>query len=387
LLGDAHHARTLIPSAQARIDHLAQTRRGLRAERRALQALLRRRQGAREGLDRAERAAERACLRSQRLAVQAARLPDVEQAQAALPDAMRAMSAAQRECSATPREEEEEAQRIEVARQAIADQRRRQAADFRAALDVLDETIRALPARWPDDGLARSAAHLAAAEAAAETARQAHEAVVRDVATLQELDAQCCEARRRRRDLRRRLARLEQALRTWTLFARCLGKDGLIALAIDDAGPVLADLANTLLLACYGARFTLSIHTLVATAKGEEREGFEIVVHDADTGQSKALSMTSGGERVWIEACLTRAVALYLARKGGCRYETLFSDEADGALDPERKRMWMAMKREVLRLGGYAREFFISQTPELATMADAVVDLDAMVAQTLPRVG
>ena len=49
-----------------------------------------------------------------------------------------------------------------------------------------------------------------------------------------------------------------------------------------------------------------------------------------------------------------------------------------GALDPMRKRMFMAMKREVLRLGGYEREFFISQTPELNAMADRVIDLDAM---------
>lgn len=49
----------------------------------------------------------------------------------------------------------------------------------------------------------------------------------------------------------------------------------------------------------------------------------------------------------------------------------------DGTLDPERKRMFMAMKREVLRLGGYQREFFVSQTPELTAMADAVIDLEA----------
>ena len=47
----------------------------------------------------------------------------------------------------------------------------------------------------------------------------------------------------------------------------------------------------------------------------------------------------------------------------GRRIGTLFSDEADGPLDPEHKRMFMAMKREVLRLGGYACEFFVSQTP------------------------
>jgi exonuclease SbcC len=40
--------------------------------------------------------------------------------------------------------------------------------------------------------------------------------------------------------------------------------------------------------------------------------------------------------------------------------------------------MFMAMKREVLRLGGYEREVFVSQTPELTAMADAVIDLEAM---------
>jgi exonuclease SbcC len=56
----------------------------------------------------------------------------------------------------------------------------------------------------------------------------------------------------------------------------------------------------------------------------------------------------------------------------------LFSDEADGPLDPEHKRMFMAMKREVLRLGGYECEYFVSQTPELTRMADCIIDLEGM---------
>ncbi|WP_200953761.1 MULTISPECIES: hypothetical protein [unclassified Duganella] len=36
----------------------------------------------------------------------------------------------------------------------------------------------------------------------------------------------------------------------------------------------------------------------------------------------------------------------------------------------------MAMKREVLRIGGYRQEYFISHTQELSEMADAVIDLD-----------
>ena len=76
------------------------------------------------------------------------------------------------------------------------------------------------------------------------------------------------------------------------------------------------------------------------------------------------------------QRALTRAIALYLTQNSGRRYETLFSDEADGPLDPERKRMFMAMKREVLRIGGYTQEFFVSQTPELAAMADLIIDLE-----------
>ena len=93
---------------------------------------------------------------------------------------------------------------------------------------------------------------------------------------------------------------------------------------------------------------------------------------------SKSLSQMSAGERTWIDACMTRAIALYLTQHSGRCYATLFSDEADGPLDPEHKRMFMAMKREVLRLGGYEREYFITQTPELAAMADVVIDLDLL---------
>jgi exonuclease SbcC len=66
-----------------------------------------------------------------------------------------------------------------------------------------------------------------------------------------------------------------------------------------------------------------------------------------------------------------------LSGNTGRRIGTLFSDEADGPLDPEHKRMFMAMKREVLRLGGYACEFFVSQTPELTAMADRIIDLES----------
>lgn len=233
----------------------------------------------------------------------------------------------------------------------------------RQCLNVLEEA----------DAIQRAAHRLALS-----TAEQAHLAAERDAQSRIELMAQARALAERRVQVQSRMARAEDSLGSWNLFARCMSNDGLIALAIDDAGPALSGLANDLLLACYGPRFTVSILTLVETGKGEQREGFDIVVHDGESGDSKSLGLMSGGERVWVNECLTRAVALYLAQHAGRRYDALFSDEADGALDPERKRMFMAMKREVLRVGGYQREFFVSQTPELTAMADAVIDLDAM---------
>jgi exonuclease SbcC len=32
----------------------------------------------------------------------------------------------------------------------------------------------------------------------------------------------------------------------------------------------------------------------------------------------------------------------------------------------------------VLRIGGYTQEYFVSQTPELAAMADVIIDLEAL---------
>ncbi len=253
-----------------------------------------------------------------------------------------------------------------------------QAQHFREALNRLDAVLHGLPTPFDHQMLAAAAQAEAQARLALSTAEQAHLAAERDAQSRIELMAQARALAERRVQVQSRMARAEDSLGSWKLFARCMSNDGLIALAIDDAGPALSGLANDLLRACYGPRFTVSILTLVETGKGEQREGFDIVVHDGESGDSKSLGLMSGGERVWVNECLTRAVALYLAQHAGRRYDALFSDEADGALDPDRKRMFMAMKREVLRVGGYQREFFVSQTPELTAMADAVIDLDAI---------
>ena len=331
LLGDAREAQVLIPNAKIQVTRLAIEK----AQARATLA----------GIER-ELASLGQC---------AAAVADIETA-----------------------DERTERQQIAVSRRAIAEQIERQARLSSAALARLDDALVALPAPYDEQQLATAVRALIGAREALAAAERSQLAATRDAQALEDLSKQVAALIARRKHVNARSAQVENELANWNLFARCISNDGLIALAIDDAGPALSALANDLLLACYGPRFTVSIHTLLETGNGEPKEGFDIVVHDGETGESKSLGLMSGGERSWVEACLTRAIALYLAQHTGRRYTTLFSDEADGALDPQRKRMFMAMKREVLRLGGYEREFFVSQTPELTAMADAVIDLDVL---------
>lgn len=162
------------------------------------------------------------------------------------------------------------------------------------------------------------------------------------------------------------------------MLQKALGRDGILALSIDDAGPTLASLTNDLLLSCYGPRFSVRIDTQeTVKSTGAQKETFDVIVFDAESNTEKSVSDMSGGEKIWINEALTRAIALYQAQSSGRTFHTLFSDESDGALDPEKKGQFVRMKRRVLELGGYCQEFFISHSPDVWPLADAVIHLGA----------
>ena len=384
LLGDAREAKILMPSAQGTIKRLGREKAAAQKELETLRRQSEALADAPQALVRAEHRAEIAHARASRFALLAAKAGEMRQTRAALETVVQELTALGRDSTEeqtvleTP-DESAERQRINTARQAIASQHEQQAKHYRATLDRLKQALAALPAPYDEQIFVDARTKMEQAAQSVTATEQDHLNSVRDAETLGALMQQATALSSRQARVASRIANVETELGNWNLFAKCMSNDGLIALAIDDAGPALAGLANDLLLACYGSRFTVSILTLVETGKGDQKEGFDILVHDGESGESKSVGLMSGGERVWINECLIRAVALYLAQHTGRRYDTLFSDEADGPLDPERKRMFMAMKREVLRLGGYQREFFVSQTPALTAMANAVIDLEAYV--------
>ncbi|MRT30999.1 AAA family ATPase [Herbaspirillum sp. CAH-3] len=175
-----------------------------------------------------------------------------------------------------------------------------------------------------------------------------------------------------------RAFQLTEEIAKWNRIAKGFGNNGLVALTIDDAGPEISSLCNRLLDECYGGRFNVRLETQKETNAGTMRETFDVRVMDNHRGEEKSLFLMSGGEKVWVNECLARGISLYNDISKGGNPQTLFSDEADGPLDPERKRQFMKMKRAVMDSGNYEREFFITQTPELTAEADHIINVAAL---------
>lgn len=375
LLADAREAKALQPSADLKVVQVQRELSMLDAERDKLRAEL---AGAGDPLmqvGHARTTLDAVIEQRRTVNADAALIEAVNQAQERLQGiAAEAIETEQRlqAAQATAREEYD---RCDVAEREAAERHAAEVAELDAASARLAQQLGGLPPPLDDSKRAAAEKAVSAARQAVADAEAAETAAVTQRAELggrlQSSLAHLAEGTA----AANAVAHLETELAIWTALTKALGNDGVIALCIDDAGPTLASLTNELLLACCGPRFTISITTQVETAKKDLKEGFDVIVFDAENGASKSVGMMSGGERVIVDEALTRAIAVYLAQSAGRRYQTLFSDEVDGPLDPERKRMFVAMKREVLRLGGYEQEIFVSQTPELWAIADSVIDV------------
>ncbi|MBW3512025.1 DNA repair protein [Janthinobacterium sp. NKUCC06_STL] len=387
LLGDAHTAKPLVPSAHLEVVRLENERRSIMAD---ITELVSQATALSDTPDKLKNAESKLGVVRAKLAWEsqlAARAGELANAQESLVLVVEQLDQLIKAQSLGRQSAHEERSAATASITATAHRRDEEARSHRLLLDRVQGLLDAMPPPFDPQRVVAAEQEVLRCHIEVNRIEQRYLAAVR-------CEQQLGDARLRQAALAKkiilldcRIGRIETAIGSWALLAKCLSNDGLIALAIDDAGPELSTLTNDLLLTCHGARFTVAIKTQVEkNAKGELGEGFDIVVHDGLNDGHKSVTLMSGGEKIWINECLTRAMALYLAQRtaafsGHGGSDTLFSDEADGAFDQDHKRVFMAMKREVLRLGGYHREFFISHTPELVTMADAVLDLDQFAAE------
>lgn len=226
-----------------------------------------------------------------------------------------------------------------------------------------------------------------AAAAAALTKTEADLAIARDEQRRQAVEMARLEAdiqnfRERRHAFSERVAereRLEAAVTTlnthlieWSALAKIFGRDGLPVLEIDAAGPGVSALANDLLQACFGARFTVELITQQAKVDGSGlKEVFELRVYDADRGgDAKDLGLYSGGEQVILDEAVKSAIALYINQRNVLPLRTCWRDETTGALDPENALRYVQMLRRVQARGGFSQIYFITHNPDAAALAD-----------------
>ncbi len=204
---------------------------------------------------------------------------------------------------------------------------------------------------------------------------RSEEAVLRkEAGALDEALRQIAESEAKCAELDEETDRLKSEISEWTIEEKALGNDGIIALEIDDAGPAIASIANELL-RVYDSPFSVRLNTQEMTRTGKLKEGFDIPVFDANTNKSKSIRKLSGGEATIVEDAVAKAICIYNKTSNGRDLATIYTDERDGALDPERKRAYFRMKQKVLALGGYEQEYCITHTPELLAMANAVISL------------
>jgi exonuclease SbcC len=158
----------------------------------------------------------------------------------------------------------------------------------------------------------------------------------------------------------------------FVLCEQGFGQAGIQALEIDAAGPEVSTIANQLLTSAFGGRFTLQLRTVQEASRGKvQKEVFDIQVLDGQSGGARQHAALSGGEQVLVDEALKLSLAIFNARRAGTPFETLFRDEADGALSEEAAARYPEMLREAVKLGGFRNVYFITHRQTCAEQADA----------------
>jgi exonuclease SbcC len=171
--------------------------------------------------------------------------------------------------------------------------------------------------------------------------------------------------------------KLASDLGEWGILERAFGRDGIQALEIDAAGPELSALTNDLLRSSFTDRFEVEFVTQALKADGKGmREIFDLKIIDHDRGREGSVDSLSGGEKVVISEAVSLALAVYVGKHSGRRYETLFRDETAGALDPDNAHRYISMLRRARELAGAWQVVYICQQPELWSQADTVLWLE-----------
>ncbi len=192
------------------------------------------------------------------------------------------------------------------------------------------------------------------------------------IATLQAELRRIEEAEKEQAEARATRDSLTVEISEWRYLQTACGKNGLQALEIDGAAPLITSIANQLLSQAFGPLFSVKL----ITQDDNGKECLDIVVISED-GEEILLENLSGGQKVWVLMALRLAMTLLSKEKSGHNFETFFADELDGPLDPENSLNFMAMYQAFMEIGKFKAGYFISHKPSCRNLADNVLRFEA----------
>lgn len=190
--------------------------------------------------------------------------------------------------------------------------------------------------------------------------------------------ADVCKLREEANGIKETIATTKTLSGRYRLLERSFGKDGIPALELDAVAPDVARVANSLLDAAYGARYTIEFRTTRKGGTGARQkqiEDFLIYIHDSEAGDEQEISTLSGGESVWIKRAIYDAFAVIRAQNTGIQFLTAFQDETDGALDPDARVRYFRMLEEAHRQSGRYQTVLITHSSELQAMITNRMDI------------
>jgi exonuclease SbcC len=163
----------------------------------------------------------------------------------------------------------------------------------------------------------------------------------------------------------------QQSVADHRVLEHDLGREGLQALELEIAGPSVTPIANQLLEACFGGRFSIGLKTMAEKRGGGQKEVFELFLIDALTG--RVGTDGSGGEGALMDRAFRLAIAVFNTQRSGFVFDTLYDDETSGYLDENKRLLYVAMLQKARVLGKFHRIVFITHDRRCSAAADARV--------------
>lgn len=187
----------------------------------------------------------------------------------------------------------------------------------------------------------------------------------------QELDA-CEEAERQLKDTSAELKNNEAERSVYSALETAFGRNGVQALLIERAVPVLEDDANDLLDRLTGGRMRVAFKTQrQLKSRDAMAETLDIVISD-EQGE-RAYEMYSGGEAFRVNFAIRVALSKMLSRRTGASLRTLVIDEGFGSQDPEGQQKLVGAIHAIS--GDFERVLVVTHVEELREAFPTLIEV------------